>query len=275
MPDDPRSPPIVRLDFDLPSVHLLQSRVGRPQSKPSTFRPTSGKRTDHDVRQIEANRPWSVFGNGPWTEQERAFGHVSLFSGCGGFDLGFRRAGFRTLWANDNDPDACTTFRRNLGAIAEGDIRGLLPAHMPVQPDVLTAGFPCQPFSNAGSRRGTDDSRGDLYTYAIAAVRQFRPKVVLFENVRGIMSFKSGDLLLIERICRNLHDLGYNCQFKLLDASDHRVPQKRLRVFIAGVVRDGHLGSFHFPKAQSKDGLSLGATVLDIPPEMANQGELM
>jgi len=227
------------------------------------------------VDQTKSNRPWSVFGDKPLSEPKKGFTHLSLFSGCGGFDLGFRKAGFITVWANDIDQDACETFRKNLGPINEGDIRTTSLPTLEKKPDVLTAGFPCQPFSNAGSRRGTSDARGDLYTYALGVIEKFRPKVIVFENVRGILSFKVSKDLLIQRICQSLHDLGYECQFKLIDASDYRVAQRRLRLFIIGVQRKEGLGHFHFPSSQPKTGLSIGDILSDINSEMPNQSELM
>lgn len=222
------------------------------------------------------DRPWSVFGEKRLREKKNGYTHVSLFSGVGGLDLGFRAAGFQTVWANDIDPDACETFRENLGdMIVEGDIRTISLPKLDQQLDVLSAGFPCQPFSNAGSRRGVEDSRGDLYNYAIDAVKELKPKVVLFENVRGLLSVKIAKKLLIEEILRKLHNLGYDCQFKLVDASNHRVPQRRFRLLIIGVLRDEDLGPFRYPQEKHKVGLSIGETILDISPLLPNQNELM
>lgn len=222
-----------------------------------------------------SDRPWSVFGEKRLKEKKTGYTHVSLFSGCGGMDLGFRAAGFRTVYANDIDPDACDTFRENLGEIEEGDIRTTTFPKLDVGVDVLSAGFPCQPFSNAGSRRGVEDSRGDLYSYSLKAVTEFQPKIVLFENVRGLLSVKLGKKLLIEEILSQLHDLGYDCQLKLLDASNHRVAQRRLRLLIVGVKRDANLGSFRYPQEKHKGGLSIGETILDVHAILPNQNELM
>lgn len=229
---------------------------------------------ENRVDNVVTDKPWSVFGEKRLKEKKNGYTHVSLFSGVGGVDLGFRAAGFKTLWANDIDPDACETFRENLGEITEADIRTVkLPDLGRV--DVLSAGFPCQPFSNAGSRRGVKDERGDLYNYALDAVKAFKPKVVLFENVRGLLSVKIAKKLLVEEILRKLHNIGYDCQLKLVDASNHRVPQKRLRLLIVGVQRDEDLGTFRFPQDKHPLGLSIGETILDIPSYLPNQNELI
>lgn len=225
---------------------------------------------------VITDRPWSVFGEKRLKEKKNGYTHVSLFAGVGGLDLGFRAAGFRTIWANDIDPDACETFRDNLGdIIQEGDIREIGFPKLEEPLDVLSAGFPCQPFSNAGSRRGVKDSRGDLFNFALDAVKALKPKVVLFENVRGLLSIKIGKKLLIEEILRQLHNEGYDCQLKLVDASNHRVAQRRMRLLIVGVQRDADLGPFRYPQEKHKEGLSIGETILDVLSHLPNQNELM
>lgn len=220
-------------------------------------------------------RPWEIFGSRLIDETECKYTHVSLFSGCGGFDLGFRQAGFKTILANDIDPDACNTYRANLGEIVEGDLRKIKLPKFKKRPDVLTAGFPCQPFSNAGSRKGVKDDRGTLFQTAINVVEHLKPRVVVFENVRGLLSFKDGSRLLIEEICSQLDDLGYEVAFSLVDASRHNVAQKRLRVFIVGVERSKKHGSFSFPAPEDREDLTLGHTILDISASALNQSELM
>ncbi|RAJ98465.1 DNA cytosine methyltransferase [Aliidiomarina maris] len=219
-------------------------------------------------------RPWSVFDS-LRDESECKRTHVSLFSGCGGVDLGFRQAGFRTVFSNDIDPDACSTYRANLGEIVNGDIHTITPPKLTEKLDVLTAGFPCQPFSNAGSRKGTKDERGTLYQTALKFIEELKPRAVVFENVRGLLSFKTEEKLLIEEICEHLDSLGYDVVFSLVDASKHNVPQKRLRVFIVGIERNENRGKFSFPAAVERDDLSLKHTILDLEPNALNQSELM
>lgn len=219
-------------------------------------------------------QPWSIFDDSS-DEANCGRTHVSLFSGCGGIDLGFRQAGFKTVFANDIDADACMTYRANLGEIAEGDIRTITLPKLCEQLDVLSAGFPCQPFSNAGSRRGVEDERGTLYQAALDAVETLKPRAVLFENVRGLLSFKNGKRILIEEICEHLDALDYDVVFSLVDASKHHVPQRRLRVVIIGMKRASGIGRFSFPAPMERDDLSLRHTIFDLPPNALNQNELM
>lgn len=221
------------------------------------------------------DRPWNIFGQKVRDEEDCDLTLVSLFSGCGGFDLGFRQAGFRTVFANDIDTDACLTYKANLGDIIEGDLRTIKLPKLKRRPDVLTAGFPCQPFSNAGSRKGVKDDRGTLFQTAIDIVENLKPRVVVFENVRGLLSVKHGKRLLIEDICSQLDKLGYEVTFSLVDASRHNVAQKRLRVLIVGVERNKKHGVFTFPQPIDRDDLTLANTILDLVPDTPNQAELM
>ena len=220
-------------------------------------------------------RPWEIFGNVKPKKPDFKYTHVSLFTGCGGFDLGFRQAGFETVFANDIDAEACKTYRENIGQIVEGDLRKIGIPRPKKRPDVLTAGFPCQPFSNAGSRKGIEDERGTLFQTAIDVVERLRPRCVVFENVRGILSFKDGKRLLIQDICEQLDDLGYDVVFSLIDASKHHVPQKRLRVFIIGVEKSKSIGRFSFPAPVERDDLTLKHTIFDLTDDVPNQSELM
>jgi len=101
------------------------------------------------------------------------------------------------------------------------------------------------------------------------------PRVVVFENVRGLLSFKNGKKLLIEEICSQLDELGYDVVFSLVDASRHHVAYKRLRVLIIGVKQDKKHGVFSFPHPVDRPDLTLEHTILDLTPDAPNQGELM
>jgi DNA (cytosine-5)-methyltransferase 1 len=238
------------------------------------IKPTPGKGPTATSRQMA--RPWEVFTPIATRSKRADLTHVSLFSGCGGFDLGFHQAGFKTVFANDINPDACATYRQNIGEISDQDVRVVGVPELNKCPDVLTAGFPCQPFSNAGSRQGVKDSTsGTLYQTALAFVRDLHPKSVVFENVRGLLSFHDGEKLLVQEICEKLDSLGYNVVFSLIDASRHHVPQKRLRLFIVGVERTDAAGVFTFPHPVDRDDLSLKHTILDLNKKVANQNELM
>lgn len=198
---------------------------------------------------------------------------VSLFSGCGGLDLGFKRAGYKILWANDFDKDAQAVYTKNkLGKIDGRDILEITSSEIP-NCDVLTAGFPCQPFSNAGNRKGIHDSRGMLYKECLRIIKKKLPKVFVFENVKGLLSTKYIDgKKLVDVIHDDLSTIGgkgYNVVYKLLNASDYGVPQNRQRVVFVGVRKDLKK-TFNFPMPQDKYGLTL-RNVLSIPANVPNQ----
>ena len=196
---------------------------------------------------------------------------ISLFSGCGGMDLGFEKAGFNIVWANDFDSDAQAVYSLNIGEIDRRDILTVDENEIP-SGDILTAGFPCQPFSNAGNRKGVHDSRGMLYKECLRIIESKMPKVIVFENVKGLLSTKYIDgrnlaEVIVEDLSK-MNNVGYNVVYQLVNASDYGVPQNRQRVLFVGVRKD--LGiTFSFPQKQSKDGLSL-RHVLDVPEDVEN-----
>lgn len=194
---------------------------------------------------------------------------VSLFSGCGGMDLGFKQAGYEIVYADDFDEDAQRVYEQNIGLIDKRDILDVDVSEIP-SCDILNAGFPCQPFSNAGSRKGVRDHRGNLYKECFRVIHDKMPKAVVFENVRGLLSTKDEEgNRLIDTIIGELEQEGYLASYKLVNASDYRVPQNRHRVLIVAFRKD--LGRiFTFPEPFDKKGLELG-TLLDIPEEVPNQ----
>ena len=160
---------------------------------------------------------------------------ASLFSGIGGIDLGFQQAGFEIVWANEFDKDAAKTYRHNFGPdyLVEADIRSVDPGAIP-DFDVLVAGFPCQPFSVAGLKKGFEDTRGTLF-FNIANIVKSKietgcpPRVLFLENVRGLKSHDNGRTLQV--ILATLDELGYDYSYEVLNAKYFGVPQNRLRIF--------------------------------------------
>jgi DNA (cytosine-5)-methyltransferase 1 len=176
---------------------------------------------------------------------------VSLFTGCGGLDLGFEKAGFNTVFANDIEPSVRESYENFfkkpilIKDISEIDIDNDIPSC-----DIILAGIPCQPFSSAGNRGGMTDSRGSLFQNVIEILDKKRPKVILFENVRGFMSAKDdAGVAMPDRLSKEMAVHGYECNWKLLKASDFGVPQNRYRVIIVGIRKDifDNFGSFEFP----------------------------
>ena len=179
---------------------------------------------------------------------------VSLFSGAGGLDLGFIQAGHTVVWANDVDPDAVATYRRNIGDhIVLGDIKDIDTEQIPAC-DIVVGGFPCQGFSVANTKRNTLDERNQLYKEFLRVLEAKEPKYFLAENVKGILSLGKGEV--IKGIVNDFEQTGpgYHVEYRLLNAADYGVPQTRQRVIIVGVRKD--LGRvFEFPRpTNSKTG---------------------
>jgi len=158
---------------------------------------------------------------------------AGLFSGCGGLDLGFIQAGYEVVWANDFNPDAVATYKKNIGNhIICGDISKIKSSEIPDNFDVLLGGFPCQGFSIANSKRNMGDSRNFLYLEMLRIIKDKQPKFFVAENVKGLLSMEKGRV--INMIVNDFSKLGYRVDYKLLRASDYGVPQHRERVFIIG-----------------------------------------
>lgn len=202
---------------------------------------------------------------------------VSLFSGCGGLDLGLEMSGFKVVWANDLEKHAVATYQHNIGNIVEGDIKNIDVKDIP-ECDVLVAGFPCQPYSSAGNRLGVEDERGTLYEECLRVINDKKPKAVIFENVRGILSIKNKDgSLLLDSIINFLEAIkpGYRVQYKLLKASDYGVPQQRYRVVFVAFRNDLNV-RYEFPRpTHSPDDPSLTVgSIINVPKGTPNQDEV-
>lgn len=154
---------------------------------------------------------------------------ISLFAGIGGFDLGFENAGFKVIWANDIDKYACKTYKENIGKnIVCGDIREQLDA-IPDH-DVLIGGFPCQPFSTLGKLKGFEDDRGTMFFYIKKIAQEHDTKILVLENVKNIMNHNHGNTF--KRIISELEEIGYFCNYKILNTADFGIPQRRNRTYI-------------------------------------------
>lgn len=171
---------------------------------------------------------------------------ISLFSGCGGMDLGFiggfdflgqtyQKTGFKIIWANDINEAACKTYRKNLGDyIVLGDICEKINT-LPNQADIIIGGFPCQDISINGKMLGINGKRSGLYTYIIEAVKKAHPKVFVAENVGGLLLKRN--IESYTKIMEDFESLGYNVNCRLYHAEDYGVPQTRERVFIVGTKK--------------------------------------
>lgn len=191
---------------------------------------------------------------------------VSLFAGAGGLDMGFENQGFKTIWANDIDIDACETHRLWSNAeVIHGDISKIDFNIIP-NSDVITGGFPCQGFSLAGPRK-IDDKRNILYKYFVSLVELKQPYAFIAENVKGILTL--GDGAIIEAIIEDFSDKGYNVFPNLVNAADYGVPQDRWRVFMVGFRKDLNITEFKFPEPFDKR-VTLAEALKGMPEPNAN-----
>jgi DNA (cytosine-5)-methyltransferase 1 len=163
---------------------------------------------------------------------------VELFAGIGGFRLASDRTGLQTIWANDVSAKACTVYKDRFGdsELQEGELADSekgIPAH-----DVLTAGYPCQPFSSAGKKEGIRDVRGTLFEHIVDILKRHRPKFFVLENVKRLLTMERG--WHFATILEALAQLDYAVEWRLLNAMHFGLPQNRERIFIVGQkVSDG------------------------------------
>ena len=170
---------------------------------------------------------------------------VSMFSGCGGMDLGFsggfeifgrryRSLPFEVVWANDCNGAACKTYRRNLGLdIHRGDVWSLMET-LPKSADVVIGGFPCQDISVNGKRAGVNGARSGLYKAMIEAIKRVKPKVFVAENVKALLRHE----MWLQQVLNDFNGLGYTLHYQLYKAADYGVPQTRERVLFVGTRSD-------------------------------------
>lgn len=180
---------------------------------------------------------------------------IDLFAGIGGIRLGFESAGFEAVFANDFDKKAAETYKANFGeSIDTASIKEIIKekgmAKIPKRFDVLTGGFPCQPFSIAGHQMGfADKERGDLLFAVIEILKSRKPKAVFLENVKNLQ--KHDDEKTFKRIEEEMRKAGYTIKAEVLNSMLYgNVPQARERIYIVGFQSPRPLMKFHFPESQ-------------------------
>lgn len=184
---------------------------------------------------------------------------VSLFSGAGGLDLGFEKAGFKTIYANEYDKSIWDTFEYNFKntKLDKRDIRKINSNEIPDCIGVI-GGPPCQSWSEAGSLRGINDSRGKLFFDYIRIIKDKKPLFFVAENVSGILHSRNAEAF--NNIIQGFKEIGYNVKYQLLNAKDYNVPQDRQRVFIIGLLNKDN---FEFPKPKEEK-ITLNDAISDL-----------
>jgi DNA (cytosine-5)-methyltransferase 1 len=180
------------------------------------------------------------------------FTFIDLFSGIGGFHIAMHNIGGKCVFSSEWDEAARETYKLNFKKTSPnlfdenmfiGDITKFDPANVPNH-DILCAGFPCQPFSQAGLKLGFDDTRGTLFFNIAQIIKTKKPKVILLENVRGLLNHDHGKTFKV--IKNTIEELGYSFYYKIIRASDFGLPQHRPRLFIVG-FRNSKI-EFEFPE---------------------------
>lgn len=182
----------------------------------------------------------------------------SLFAGIGGIDLGFQQAGFDILWANEIDRDACKTYKLNFPEtkLFEGDIRKLDASKLE-NVDIITAGFPCQPFSVCGKQKGFGDDRGNLFFEIMRIADAIKPQIIFLENVANLVEHDKGRTFNV--IHNELVSRGYYLRYLVADACDYGIPQHRTRTYLLAFRSVEQCESYRFP-----DKIELEKRVFDI-----------
>lgn len=170
------------------------------------------------------------------TNEKYKFTQIDLFAGIGGIRLGFQYNGGKTVFSSEWDKFAKKTYKANFGEEPEGDITQIDPSKIPDH-DILLAGFPCQPFSNAGLKLGFEDTRGTLFFNIASILKEKRPKAFMLENVKSLRSHDKGKTMKV--ILNTLDELNYYVPNpEILNAYHFDIPQNRERIIIVGFNKD-------------------------------------
>lgn len=189
---------------------------------------------------------------------------ASLFAGIGGIDLGFKKAGANPIWANEIDKYCAVTFNANhkKTKLVVDDICNIRGKDIP-KVDILTGGFPCQPFSVAGYRKGFEDDRGNMFFQIIRLVKEMeengnKPRVIFLENVKNLKTHDNGNTYKV--IKKTLEKYGYNVESKVMNTCEYgNLPQNRERIFIIGFLNEKDQEKFQWP-----DKIKLSKTICKI-----------
>ena len=173
---------------------------------------------------------------------------ADLFCGIGGFHYAAHDLGLKCIFASDIDDPCRKQYKANLGVFPQSDITRIADDEVP-EHDLLLAGFPCQPFSIIGDMNGVDDRRGRLFDEILRILKAKKPKAVVLENVRQFSTIARGAVL--REVLAGLARLGYSHQWKVLNALDFGLPQKRERTIIVG-FQSGADDLFRWPEAKGE-----------------------
>ena len=188
---------------------------------------------------------------------------ISLFSGAGGLDRGFRNAGFNTAIANEFDSNICPTYLHNFPEVdlIEGDIRNIPVERFPQHPDGIIGGPPCQSWSAGGSKRGINDPRGQLFYEYLRILEATQPLFFVAENVKGMLAQRNVEA--VTGFINAFEAAGYDMNLQLLNANDFEVPEDRERIFFIGFRHDLEIHDFTYPKPVEPK-LTLHDAIIDL-----------
>ncbi len=231
--------------------------------------PENNYRVYHHSQLQQFEQAQQLF-NSNWAKEikvkpSRKYKLIELFAGAGGLAIGMEKAGFKSVLLNEIDKHACNTLRKNRPKwnVVEGDIANIDFSEYKNKIDILSGGFPCQAFSFAGKKLGFEDIRGTLFFEYARAVKETRPKVIIAENVRGLLAHDDGRTL--DAICNVIDELGYELvEPRVLKAVFYQVPQKRERLLLVAIRKDlASLSQFSWPSPYTrimtvKDALKAG-----------------
>lgn len=175
---------------------------------------------------------------------------IDLFAGIGGFRFALESMGAEAVFSSEWDKFAAKTYEANFGNIPAGDITKIkanaIPAH-----DILCGGFPCQPFSVSGKQLGFEDTRGTLFFDIARIIKYHKPKIIFLENVANLR--QHGDGATITRMKKVLENIGYDVNYKIMNASDYGVPQSRKRLYFVAFRKDLGIVDFQYPEPTLED----------------------